>query len=89
MGIYIPNIEKPKSCWGCFCENDAICQALALLKADSRLYEVAFHEVRPDCPLVEIPTQELSVTADRPIRSGRYIITTAPTILEAEGGDAK
>lgn len=52
--IAIPNMKKPESCWGCFCENDAICQALALLKADSSLGEVAFHEVRPDCPLVEI-----------------------------------
>lgn len=54
MGIYIPNMERPKECWECPCENDSDCQALELLEGDSRSYEVPFHGVRPDCPLIEI-----------------------------------
>lgn len=41
---------------------------------------------RPHGRLIDADTlkRELSVIADRPIRSGMYIIKEAPTILEAE-----
>ena len=52
--IAIPNMEKPKECWECPCVNDSDCQALDFLKGDSRSYEVPFHGVRPDCPLIDI-----------------------------------
>ena len=51
MGIYIPNMEKPKSCWGCFAEYDTIiCQILE--------ERIPTDGVYPDCPLIEIPQED-------------------------------
>ncbi len=52
--IAIPNMDKFKECWECPCVGESDCQALELLNGDSRSYEVPFHGVRPDCPLIDI-----------------------------------
>lgn len=52
--IAIPNMKKPKECWECPCINDSDCQALELLNGNSRSYEVPFHGIRFDCPLIDI-----------------------------------
>ena len=47
--IAIPNMDKPKSCWGCFAEYDTIiCQIL-----EERIPTDGNH---PDCPLIDIVT---------------------------------
>lgn len=52
--IAIPSIDKLKECWECPCVGESDCQALELLNGDSKSYEVPFHGVRPDCPLIDI-----------------------------------
>lgn len=49
MGIYIPNMEKPKSCWECrLMDGEANC-----LVTDEG---ISFKQegILPDCPLIEI-----------------------------------
>lgn len=41
MGVYIPNIEKPKSCWECF-------------NADCNHWGEHGYENSADCPIIEI-----------------------------------
>ena len=49
MGVYIPNMEKPKECSRCPCESDTACQVL-----DSELGGTPLEGIRPDCLLIEI-----------------------------------
>lgn len=41
MGVYIPNMEKPKSCWECF-------------NADCNHWGEHGYDNTADCPLIEI-----------------------------------
>lgn len=43
MGVYIPNMEKPKSCWECF-------------NADCNHWGEHGYDNTADCPLIEIVT---------------------------------
>lgn len=91
MSIIIKGLNMPEGCYDC--------EGELLDKRCPYVDEYYFHKKdrHPNCPLIEIPEghgrlidanrliRELSVIADRPIRSGMYIIREAPTILEAEG----
>lgn len=50
MGVYIPNMEKPKSCNECRYKmrtmNETFCNLLDKMLGDE--------DIRPDCPLIEI-----------------------------------
>ena len=50
MGVYIPNMEKPKSCGDCrykmWTMNETFCNLLDKMLGDEG--------IRPDCPLIEI-----------------------------------
>ena len=51
MGVYIPNMEKPKSCWECrLMDGEANC-----LVTDEG---ISFKQegILPDCPLIDIVT---------------------------------
>ena len=54
MGIYIPNVEKPKSCYN-HCNFIAMEEVGCPLKdyAESHQYKDRIH---PDCPLIDIVT---------------------------------
>lgn len=55
MGIYIENMEKPKSCDGCpFCGYDER-QSILFCRLDN---EDIVQDLRDDCPLVEIDDTE-------------------------------
>ena len=58
MGVYIPNIEKPKECSCCPCESDTACQVL-----DGELDGTPLEGIRPDCPLIEINTDDPELSA--------------------------
>ena len=49
MGVYIPNMEKPKSCWECrLMDGEANC----LVTDEGIPFEQ--EGILPDCPLIEI-----------------------------------
>ena len=49
MGVYIPNMEKPKdSCWDCKAQYNSVCS----LKRE----HIKWDGILDDCPLIEIPT---------------------------------
>ena len=51
MGIYIPNMEKPKSCWECrLMDGEANC-----LVTDEGISSKQ-EGIHPDCPLIDIVT---------------------------------
>ncbi len=94
MGVYIPNMEKPKSCWECrLMDGEANC-----LVTDEG---ISFKQegILPACPLIEIPTPHgrlidkdelLSHLSKDPLFDlvERYgvsgVIESRRTILEAE-----
>ena len=53
MGVYIPNMEKPKNCYACSF-NDGIFCALIDNDTDAFIKENPTEKVLPDCPLIEI-----------------------------------
>lgn len=47
MGVYIPNMSKPKdSCWNCKAQYNSVCS----LKRE----HIRFDGILDDCPLIEI-----------------------------------
>lgn len=52
MGVYIPNMEKPKGCRWCPLNHDSICYVIQPYKTD----ETNGKQCRNDCPLIEIVT---------------------------------
>ena len=50
MGVYIPNMEKPKGCRWCPLNHDSICYVIQPYKTD----ETNGEQCRNDCPLIEI-----------------------------------
>lgn len=52
MGVYIPNMEKPKGCRWCPLNHDSICYVIQPYKTD----ETNGEQCRNDCPLIEIVT---------------------------------
>ena len=58
MGIYLPNMEMPKTCWDCACsiyyeiQDKAMCD----ITDETLDYILWKRERRPNCPLIEIPT---------------------------------
>ena len=52
--IVILNIDKPKKCGGCPCENDKNCQALDILKGECRENPTSSILTWSACPLIEI-----------------------------------
>ena len=85
--IAIPNMNKPKECWECPCINDSDCQALELLAGDSRSYEVPFHGVRPNCPLIEIVTCKDCRNYETYALSNDMPTVCGFTIIESEESD--
>ena len=85
MSIIIKGMDMPKK--------DTGCRIIILYDGQVAMDNGTFIT---EYQAIEIPTphgrliecdrliRELSVIADRPIRSGMYIIKEAPTILEAE-----
>ena len=74
MGVYIPNMEKPKSCWECrLMDGEANC-----LVTDEGISSKQ-EGIHPDCPLIDIVTcgeckywhdHEWSSTCDKHIGNG-------------------
>lgn len=87
MGVYIPNMEKPKDCSECILADKHL----------NGLYEAKYYcRLEADsCPLIEIPTPhgrlgDLDVLLEESLKEGAYNyvdswqIAEQPTILEAE-----
>ena len=89
MGIYIPNMSKPKDCSECILADKHL----------NGLYEAKYYcRLEADyehCPLVEIPTPhgrlgDLDVLLEESLKEGAYNyvdswqIAEQPTILEEE-----
>lgn len=53
MGLYIPNMEMPKTCFSCSF-NDGIFCALIDNDTDAFIKETALTSRLPNCPLIEI-----------------------------------
>ena len=95
MGIYLPNMEMPKTCWDCACsiyyeiQDKAMCD----ITDETLDYILWKRERRPNCPLIEIPTPHgRLIDADKLVRNTIYnkyitetILSSAPTVIEAEG----
>ena len=87
MGVYIPNIEMPKSCGGCDLSyidsewGDFWC--VPLVEDVTKIKGIL-----PNCPLIEIPTPHgRLIDADKVFCYNFWDeqnIDNAPTILEAE-----
>ena len=56
MGVYIPDGQKPKTCWHCWAEDGGHCHA----GKPKRIRDIDDYVIartrHPNCPLVEIPT---------------------------------
>jgi hypothetical protein len=89
MGVYIPNMEKPKECGDC--------NFVQAFWDDKRwLFRcLVTDKIADDCPLIEIPTPhgrlgDLDVLLEESLKEGAYNyidswqIAEQPTILEAE-----
>ena len=62
MGVYIPNMSKPKSCYN-HCDFIAMEEVGCPLKdyAESHQYKNAIH---PGCPLIEIDDEAIDIAQD-------------------------
>ena len=100
MGIYLPNMEMPTSCWDCPLGDSLRCQVLPSVPALWAEYTKAVRDklMHSDCPLVPVPPHGRLIDADaladqmaeRRSYVGRLsdplcLIEDAPTIIEAEG----
>lgn len=55
MGVYIPNMEKPKSCDECWALDDKYDYPMCLITQEQRGYDFnTMTRVMDDCPLIEI-----------------------------------
>lgn len=52
MGVYIPNMKMPKSCWDCLLDTP-MCDLWRNLKHSA--YEELTKKRHEDCPLIEVP----------------------------------
>lgn len=59
MGIYLPNMEMPKSCWDCPLLNTSPCAC----KGYSTALEHTTNR-HPDCPLVPVPDHGRLIDVD-------------------------
>ena len=97
MGVYIKGMALPKDCGSCGVREEAKCGTdYKWLVKHPDFYGTR----RPDCPLIEIPTPHGRIIDETEAKKNSiddgydlYVswteIDNAPTILEAEGGDAK
>ena len=60
VGIYIPNMEKPKGCRWCPLNHDSICYVIQPYKTD----ETNGEQCRNDCPLIEIDEEAIDIAQD-------------------------
>ena len=93
MGVYIPDGQKPKTCWHCWAEDGGHCHA----GKPKRIRDIDDYVIartrHPNCPLVEIPTPHGRLIDENDIKEG-YIpftgtvsaqaIIDAPTVIEEE-----
>ena len=57
MGVYIPNMSKPKdSCWNCKAQYNSVCS----LKRE----HIRFDGILDDCPLIEIEDEAIDIAQD-------------------------
>jgi hypothetical protein len=49
MGVYIPNMKKPKRCVDCVCNNDDV-----MCNATHKWIDWQSEQVEEDCPIIEI-----------------------------------
>lgn len=94
-GIYIPNMERPKSCHECpLVDTLMTCPCMKMPGNDfwdSVLLEFARHEC---CPLIPVPPHGRLIDADALIKAKSVNniailmdIADAPTIIPADGKD--
>ena len=69
MGVYIPNMEKPKSCFDCFAYNGAFMECRATGEC---VNETFYDKVRDDCPLIEIDLERDIPTIWYNRQTGQY-----------------
>lgn len=92
MGVYMPNMKMPKSCWDCPLDT-LVCDLWRSLRASA--YEEMAQKRRDDCPLVEVhvPHGRL-IDADSAIKKhdnvpiigehAKLILNRCETIIERE-----
>lgn len=94
MGVYIPGMEMPKSCWDCYFQDCGNCRLNGHKVVDKCIIE---DRIDDDCPLVHIPPHGRLIDANairadidekRPGRSYEdawtlTVIDAAPTIIPA------
>lgn len=95
MGIYIKNMEMPKSCWDCFACHDGWCVINQKIEGH--------RTVTHSCQLIEVPKHGRLIDSDaliklldncmfpsdmvttRAVSMARNWLIDAPTIIESEG----
>ena len=101
MGIYLPNMEMPTSCWDCYFQDCGNCRLNAHKVVDKCIIEDYRDE---DCPLVPVPPHGDLIDRKQLNKKRKYCFQTqggafpksewfikaedlfdAPTIIEAEG----
>ena len=83
--IAIPNMDKPKDCDECLCENDSTCQALDILKGECRENSTLSILTWSACPIIEIvPCRECK---HRPIKVDPDGADYGFNIVEPTDGD--
>ena len=86
MGVYVKGKEMPKTCCACFCARDNKCGITRYEPTFAEWYEDGVK----DCPLVPVPPHGDLIDRDA-LPTGRVEwedIVYAPTIIEAEEGEA-
>lgn len=100
MGIYIPGMEMPKSCWDCYFQDCGNCRLNGHKVVDKCIIE---DRIDDDCPLVNVPPHgrlgDLDALKAKAIERSEkcgdlvnvldkvitaYDIKTAPTVIPAE-----
>ena len=88
MSVIVKNMEMPKNCQECALYIEGACYAKGY-----RDYRSIMDTAKPDdCPLVELPPHGRLIDADKLVRNTIYnkyitetILSSAPTVIEAEG----
>lgn len=102
MGIYLPNMEMPTSCYKCpVRRRDGMDLVCPIAHERFSIADVNILEYRLDnCPLVPIPAHGRLIDAKRLLdtmfklvdeetfRAFRQVVNDAPTVIEEEEGEA-
>ena len=86
MGVYIPGMELPKSCWDCYFQDCGNCRLNNHKVVDKCITE---DRIDDDCPLVPVPPHGRLIDADdlaNSITGAIYHsdLLDAPTVIPAE-----